>query len=219
MRNTSHEFFAMALAIALLLCGFLKAGEEQPGAKAMFGNPATGEVSTGRAIIRVDDEPRPTGIRFWIELDGVGPVTTRRVFRTGDRIRIHIRSNADGYLSLWSLDTAGRGQVIFPPSGQDNKVKAYADYVMPGYIKFIPPAEDERLLVFFSRNKGDVPPPTGTAADADAVDRTLGPTGARALVYEAEENNPAEVGEYIVNKDGGPVAKEMRLRHLPRADR
>lgn len=205
--------------------------QKKDGAKALFYDPATGamlkpserQIDRKTGMVKVkpvqSNQAKYVGIHYWIELEGVGPVTADRTFSTGDRIRLHIRSNVDGYLSLWSLDSSGRGHLLFPPPDQGttaNFVKADTPYSLPGFIKFVPPAEEERLLVFFSRRKDDIPRPTGEALDADAGDKALGPEGAKALVFESEEKDPAEVGEYVVNKNGGPVARVIRLKHQPR---
>jgi hypothetical protein len=213
----------MLLSIALIN----GQSQKESGAKALFYDPGTGTILKSSekqkdphtGVIKVKPVQSSlvkfVGLHYWIELDGGGPVTADRIFHTGDSIRLHVRSNVDGYLSLWSLDSSGRGSMLFPASGQgqENLVKADQEYVTPGKIRFSPPVEDERLLVFFSRKKADIPTPTGTQADADTVAKSLGPAGSKALVFETEKKNAAEVGNYVVNKNGGPVAREIRLKH------
>ncbi|MHA2642978.1 MAG: caspase family protein [bacterium JZ-2024 1] len=152
------------------------------------------------------------GIYYWVELEGVGPVPDDRVFRTGDRIRLHIQSNADGYLSLWKLDSSGRGQSLFPaPGGVGIPVKANSDYTHPSFITMRP---TDRLVVFFSRSKADIPVLTGKEKDAQTVAEALNPKGERALVFaeEIERRGANEVGTYVVNKNQGLVIKEIRLK-------
>lgn len=190
--------------------------------------PASALTSSSAATTR--PKPRPVdvaaaaptdpsvGIHYWIELEGTGPVTADRSFKTGDRIKVHVRSNVDGYLALWALDPTGQGSLLFPTGGTEasTPVKAALEYATPGFIKFQVPAQEERLLVFFSRKKTDLPSPSGTPAiptESEAVSRTLGPTGARSLVFETEQKDPSEVGSYVVNRNGGPIVKEVRLRH------
>ncbi|MEM2002586.1 MAG: caspase family protein [Candidatus Methanomethylicaceae archaeon] len=152
------------------------------------------------------------GIYYWIELEGVGPVPDDRVFRTGDRIRLYIRSNADGYLSLWKLDSSGRGQSLFPaPGGFGIPVKANRDYTHPNFITMRP---TDRLVIFFSRSKADIPVLTGKEKDAQTVAEALNPKGERALVFEEEieRQGANEVGTYVVNKNQGLLIKEIRLK-------
>lgn len=210
--------YATFLMIGTFLTGTSVIAQKQ-GAKALFykrRDPQTGMVKVNQAPA---DKVKYVGIHYWIELEGVGPVTANRTFYTGDRIRLHVRSNVDGYLSLWTLDSSGRGELLFPQPGQaegDNFVKADTEYVTPGFIKFAPPAQEERLVIFFSRNK-ELPSPTGTSTDAQVVAKETGPRGEKALVFETDDKNPDEIGTYVVNKKGGPVAVEVRLKHQPRS--
>jgi hypothetical protein len=166
------------------------------------------------------DKDPSVGVHYWIELDGAGPVTADRTFKTGDRIKLHVRSNVDGHLALWTLDPSGQGSILFPTGGADsNPLKAGAEYATPGFIRFQLPAQEERLLVFFSRKQADLPTPTSmprVTKESEAVARTLGAEGARSLVFETEQKTPAEVGTYVVNRTGGPIVKEVRLKHDPK---
>lgn len=214
---------AWSVIMCLQLPSFAVQGES--GAKALFYDPEAGapittrDRSTPTARVRVKrvqpDRVRFAGLHYWIELDGVGPVTTDRVFRTGDRIRIHVRSNVDGYLSLWWLDASGTGKLLFPSSGigADNHVTADTDFKQPGFIRFSPPADDERLIVFFSRFKADVPEPSGGAPSTEIVARARELAGSKALVFETDNKDPAVFGHYVVNRTGGAVIKEVVLRH------
>jgi len=206
--------------------------QAQVGSRELFYDPATGvalqanerrrDPKTGMLRVKLakPEEVKYVGIHYWLELEGVGLVTDDRVFRTGNRIKLHVRSNADGYLSLWTLDPSGRGQLLYPPPGRTgggNFVKADTDYTHPGFITFKPPAEEERLVVFFSRSSADIPAPTGKGGDAETVATALRPKGEKALIFEEEtvKQNPDEVGTYVVNRSGGPVMKEIRLKHQP----
>lgn len=217
-----------ATVVLLLVSSVAAQNKKEAGAKDLFYDPVTGatlkpsekqkDPRTGMIKVK-QTEGAPVkyvGIHYWIELEGVGPVTADRVFHTGERIKLHVRSNVDGYLSLWALDPSGQGKLLFPTSGQKNFVRADTPYVTPGFIVFKPPVQDERLLIFFSRSEKDLPAPSAASTGAEMIARTLGPTGARALVFETEEKNAEELGEYVVNKEGGPVAKEVRLKHQPR---
>ena len=232
MRKSGKRLeFTFLLAVTLWSASMLTAqSQEEAGAKSLFYDPATGvalkpaekqkQAQHGRVRVKtaLGSQVKYVGLHYWIDLEGIGSVTDDRVFHTGERIKLHLRSNVDGYLSLWSLDSSGRGQLLFPASGSadsENFVKADSEYVTPGFIKFSLPVEDERLLVFFSRSKADLPSLNKDSVDEGAITKTLGPAGMKALVFETEKKNPAEVGTYVVNRQGGPIAKEIRLRHQP----
>ncbi len=63
-------------------------------------------------------------------------------------------SNVEGYLFPWSLDIAGWAHLIFPSdaAGGVNSKPAKREYVRPGWIRFGPPVEDERMLILFSHH-------------------------------------------------------------------
>lgn len=232
--NYSRFYKRVLGAVLLGLCLAVSLAAQQPatgtGAKALFYDPATGRVlkpeekrrdaQNGRTKVKYTEpaQAKYVGIHYWLDLEDVGPVTDERVFHTGDRIKIHIRSNVDGYLSLWSLDSSGRGHLLFPVSDQtdaDNAIKADSDFSTPGFITFRPPAEDERLLVFFSRSKADMPTRTNNGQNdgGDTVAKVLRHTGSKALVFETEKKDPDETGTYVVNRTGGAVAREIHLKH------
>lgn len=198
------------------------------GAKALFYDPVSGTLltsgerqkKTSKGQVRV----RPTaptekikfpGIHYWIELEGHGAVTDDYIFHTGDRIKLYVRSNTDGYLSLWTLDSSGRGKRLYPPTTETDTaslLKADVEFSPLGFIRFGPPAEDERLLVFFSRDKQDQPPGQVKTLSQDFIAKAS-PKGSKELVFETEKTAPAEVGTYVINRQGGPLAKEILLKH------
>jgi hypothetical protein len=230
---TSRQRIAIGLALAVLLSweapSVTGQATEAAGAKALFFDPVSGTMLNEQERQRTNPKNGKTrikpiqarqakyiGLHYWIELEGVGSVTDERVFHTGEAIQLHIRSNVDGYLALWSLDSSGRGKQLFPMAGHaigDGLVKADSEYVTPCCIKFALPVEDERLLVFFSRSRAELPVPAGSPEDADVIAKSLEPKGSKALVFETERSSTAEIGTYVVNKTGGAVAKEIRLRH------
>ena len=204
--------------------------QEPSGAKSLFYDPSSGATlkpseklkSTQHGKIRVkpvlNNQVKYVGIHYWIELEGHGTVTDSHIFHTGDRLKLRVRSNVDGYLSLWALDPSGRGHLLFPSLDQpdaENFVKADDDYTHLGFIKFTLPVQDERLLVFFSRSKSDLPSLNQKILDAKVVSQALGPSGAKSLVFETDQKNSDETGTYVVNKAGGPIVKEIRLKHQP----
>jgi Domain of unknown function (DUF4384) len=223
-RITGRAVIVVCSLMLLQYVSFAVQGER--GAKALFYDPETGSAIPASdrkqdpktRIARVrrvqPAQVRYAGLHYWIELDGVGPVTTDRVFRNGDRIRVHIRSNVDGYLSLWSLDASGAGKLLFPGpgSGSNNYLTADTDHSF-GTIKFAPPAEDERMIVHFSRTRTSLPDSYGKSATADIVAQARTAAGSKALVFETENKEPSEVGHYVVSTDGGAVIKEVLLRH------
>lgn len=173
------------------------------------------------------------GLSGWIELEDPagGPgvqVTDRRIFRSGERIRLHFRSNADGYLTLIQLGASGTSTVLFPDPAQgllDNRLAAGRDLLVPGaghWLRFDDNAGEERLLALFARSQEDasqflVRPAIDTVMDkvqtAALLDRASVARGSKDLVVETETTNAAEVGIYGVHLGGKPVILEIVLQH------
>lgn len=241
-RNSNHFILVWLVVIVASLWALPLAAQqnEKDGAKSIFYNPSTGAASkpnqktkAGKAqgdkilVNRTRIAPaKNPGIHYWFEMDGVGKVTDDRVFYTGDRIRLHLRSNIDGYLTLWAYDSSGHSQLLFPSptqsgdgkalgfSGNSNFVQANYEYTVPGTIEFRPPAEDERLLIFFSELKDDVPFSKNASLTAGQINKATQSDGGKALVFEVEKKDQATLGSYIANRQGGSIAKEIRLKHL-----
>jgi len=204
---------------------------DQEGAKQLFYNPATGAASQpgqpgekararsgqSRILARQTPKAQHPGIHYWIELEGVGKVTDDHVFHTGDRIKLRVRSNVAGYLSLWAYDPSGESQLLFPSSDrpEDNQITANSLYTLPGSIEFKPPAEDERLLIFFSQSPDDTPQPKTGRLTALQAQQATEPEGGKALLFEVEKKDKERAGTYVVNQRGGAIAKEIRLKHRP----
>ncbi|MCG3161203.1 MAG: hypothetical protein JMDDDDMK_02347 [Acidobacteria bacterium] len=174
-------------------------------------------------------------LHYWFEMEGRGKVSEDHIFYTGDRLRLHLRSNIGGYLTLWAYDPAGNSNLLFPTSNSsgssgssaesraltysenDGYVQANTDY-SPGVITFTPPAEDERLLIFFSKSKDDVPAPQDNRLTAEQINQATQAEGGKSLSFEEEKKDQATFGSYVANQRGGAIAKEIRLKHRPRKE-
>ncbi|HXT69651.1 MAG TPA: hypothetical protein VN700_07845 [Vicinamibacterales bacterium] len=225
MTRLSTTFAAVALAAGM--------GVQEPtGARSLFYNPATGSTakaapspprvpatppasSTGapRPVAPVPTGTRSVGVHYWIDLTGRGPVADTHSFASGDRIRIHVRTNVDGFLSVWALNTSGRASLLLPVDGDTagTPVKATQDYVSP-LIRFQPPAQDERLLLCFARLRSELP--SLDLVEGDEARAAFLARGARNLIVETVEVTAGEVGTYVVNRQGGPIVRPILLRHL-----
>lgn len=103
--------------------------------------------------------PKPSSV----EMDGPRPTNSIAV---GDRLRLELRSDMDGYLTLFDFGTSGRFTKLFPNpalSTVDNHIEGGKTYAAPGELLPIPDfmvsgpttAESgrmERLLVIVTRN-------------------------------------------------------------------
>jgi len=238
----SKYVFAMILALTIVMPTAGAAQEAgNGGAKAMFYDPAAKRIwpskekppapktrkrpSARRPVTALPPSESASvkhpGIHYWIEQEGKGAVTEETTFYTGDRIRLYVRSNVDGYLSLWARDESGKSQRLFPPVEQpefNNLVQAGTEYTTPGWITFRPPAEDERMVIFFSRSRSEVPMGQNGWIGAEEGKQHSPSQGSKAMSFELEKDDPSSVGGYVVSLDGGSVTRQVRLKHQARKE-
>jgi Domain of unknown function (DUF4384) len=219
---------------------------QQTGAKEMFFDPqrSLSEASSdsagpheiddqGRRLARVNDEQstqRNLGLSYWIELvEAPGKrgaqVTDERRFRSGERIRLHFRSNSDGQIVLVQIGSSGTSSILFPDSVKglpDNRIRANKDQVLPSqehWFRFDHNPGTERLLVLFAKNQADLErtfpiQPVMTTAETLALLRAVDQShGSKDIYIETESHDPAELGKYVVNVAGRPIALHIALMH------
>lgn len=147
------------------------------GAKALFYS------ETGTTVApKVDEKPRtrpaaraprkaPTevadnpwvGVAYWVEWERPGSIATRIadparfVFQSGDRIRLHVKTNVEGYLYLVNRGSSGQTTVLFPAAGMPEhpqRVRAREEYTVPerGWIRFDDRPGEENIVFLLSQS-------------------------------------------------------------------
>lgn len=132
-----------------LLAAAAAAAAAEQGAKGMFYEQLSHPQSTLN-----------NGVQYWIELKRAGE-TTRMVnnkfqFKSGDQIRLHVRSNVDGFAYVVLREgSQGEHSVLFPhpKHRDDNHLKANIEYTIPSdsYLAFDENPGTERLVLVLSR--------------------------------------------------------------------
>ena len=86
-------------------------------------------------------------------------------------------------------------------------------FVVPGTVRFVPGEQATRLIVVFGRSQ------TEMAASAERAQQRLSDLGNRLgndggpqIVRESDDETPGEIGTYVVNREGMPLATELVLR-------
>lgn len=173
---------------------------------------------------------RPKGLSYWIELVDVsgGPgvqVTDSRVFKSGERIRLHFRSNAEGRISIVQIGSSGTSSMLFPDPAKglsNNVLHANQDVVLPSaahWFRFDGNKGTERLLVFFAgtQQELDATFPARRSMDPVATVALLNSakaaSGSKDLLIETETQSVSEIGTYAVNVAGNPIVLEIELKH------
>lgn len=192
-----------ALMAASLTSGAAAQGN---GAKALFHGPSG---STPNPY-------GPVGIHYWFE-NGEGTRFTRaRDGGAGARLRLHIRSNTDGFLTAWLTDGSQAERQLTIKQGQWNgfELQGRREYVVPGEIAVPATASDTRLLILFARSQTEQ---VGSAADAREKIRRLSQSiardGAVNIVQEVDTLTPGHAGTYVVHRRGGQPGVEVEIWH------
>lgn len=190
---------AALLLVSSLGMGPAAAGQAGPtGAKALFytgygtshmtseGAPAVAApLPQAPAPVQAASAPQAAppksdfmGVQYWIELTGRDGtrqrVTTDRVFRSGERIKLFVTTNREGYLYLLNIGSSGRSRPLFPHAGMrpsENFVRADTPYEVPqgGAIRFDDtPGEELILLMLSPQPMTGVLPGSGQASQPPA---------------------------------------------------
>jgi hypothetical protein len=156
-------------ALLLVMAAVGVAEDSLPGAKAYFYN-ATSDVEIKDGGPAVGTKPKTpghqgpgggsggsntgaVGVQYSIELqtpDGkMSTVPSTYTFHTGDRIRLHIKTNVDGRLVVMQSQDQGPYRLLFPPSpSADNRVKKFGDNVFPPkFFRFDQNPGDVKLML------------------------------------------------------------------------
>jgi hypothetical protein len=132
----------------------------------------TGTVSTGKttATARVNAgietySPTAIGLGYTLYMrDANGNamrVDPSREFRAGDRIRLSLETNTDGYLYIFHTENNGEPQMLYPDvrlEKGDNRIEAHVPYEIPwnepgveNWFKFDSNPANERLYIVVTR--------------------------------------------------------------------
>src|SRR5919109_24495 len=121
--------FSVTLTLFLVLQAL---AAEEKGAKSIFYSgegPTVMPASSSSTEVKTKNQTKPMvpqvekymGISYWIDLlDRSGEmkrVTTTRTFRSGERIKLNIETNRDGYLYVINIGSTGQSRVLFPYPG------------------------------------------------------------------------------------------------------
>lgn len=243
-----------AILTGVLLVARLTAQDASPekGAKALFLDPTSGAAvaSTKTRIAGRAGQAAPVaakkpsqvppvvnaGLMYYIErqrpdgqFERVNPTVT---FRSGDRIRIHLKSNVDGRLVIAQRDSQGGSGVLFPDprvNGGDNRIRAGQMTALPSattWFKFDEHPGEERLLVMLTPQGNqvapgvfpDVPPQQWDSRRTEQFALLAqAQKGSKALVVEVDEAKES-AATYVVQPAGkvvdqGVITTEIVLQH------
>lgn len=139
-------------SLLALFASSLLAAEAVDGAKNLFYR----QIEQPSASIN-------TGMQYWIELKRNGKVSNvsnKFQFKSGDKIRIHVKSNIDGFAYVLLVEgSRGEQSILFPDAQfhDNNRVRAAIDIPIPGdgYLTFDQNPGTEKLVLLLSRKQMD----------------------------------------------------------------
>ena len=211
----------MKMLLALALVGTLQA-QAAPSPVDMFYNPAGGptqpvgqlaEANRLRVIAVVHPFPPygNVGIHYWFEDDGGARLTEAQAATLQVPLTLHVRSNTDGFLTVWLTGT-GSGTQLTPAQERGHPLAVGAEYVVPDRIQFGGGDSAVRLILLFSRSQTEqAKDPAHASQRLQTFTGRMAPDGLPQLV-RGESGTPGQVGTYVVNRRGSPIGAEISLR-------
>lgn len=181
-------------------------------ARALFYDPGHPHRAAGQLKDRGSEKGQPaalrnTGIHVWLSgSDGrAHPVTD--ALPSGGFFRLHVRDNVPGggYLTIWQVEDR---RELTPRS--DPRWSGHAmdgrEFVLRVPIS-ISSGSPRRLVVVWTLSQTELP----RSVDEVAV-RLQTILGSQHIAQQNEWVAAGEIGTYVVNRDGGPVAIELIAR-------
>jgi hypothetical protein len=239
--GSSTVGLALALAVLQVLVA-ASSSRAQTGAKSLFeagGSaivasprtallPGPGKSSGGSGAVSPVNGRPPLALRYSVRLvsdaDRNGrEVAVSRTFRSGERIRLVVQTNVDGYVSVAQIGTDGTAGMLYPdPAGglAMAQVGAFQDVLVPGpdhFFRFDETAGVERLFLVFARDPAELEPlalASTMAAGQVAALRWYAERehGAKNLVLEEDPG----AASYVADLQGRVVVQEIGLAHVGR---
>lgn len=222
---------------ALLFCPTLYALSGEDGAKAIFHTGDGPTVVTSSAVAKSDTgnhsdaskTEKYMGISYWIDLlDANGNMTrvaSTKTFNSGDRIRLNIETNRNGYLYVLNIGSSGGSHVLFPnPGVSSNLITAGLPYSIPfkTYMRFDSNPGEELLLIMLSpRPLGNLAPTQPAYGPLDnqqtnQVIQTARATGAKDIILEDDVTGPAPATYAVApvsSLESKVITLQVKLKH------
>ena len=223
-----------------LFCQSLYASSGENGAKAIFfsgegptvvtssANDSTVKSETANQAAASTTE-QFMGISYWIELFDTNGNLTRvsptKTFTSGDRIKLNIESNLNGYLYVLNIGSSGNSHILFPNAGvSSNLITAGLPYSVPfkTYMRFDSNPGEELLLIMLSpRPLGNLAPSMPAYGPLDnqqtnQVIQAAQATGAKDIILEEDATGPAPATYAVApvsSLDSKVITMQVKLKH------
>lgn len=203
---------------------------QTPDAKAMFYDPAAAQPTPAaepgqrrKPIKWASPFPRSgfVGIHYWFEDANGEPFSQERAAGVTGSLTLHLRSNVGGFVSVWRMDgvnsTEGSQLLYTPLQSEESRVRGEVqESAVRGEVQFTPGESPKSLIIVFGRSETEqASSPASARRRLQQLSARADPDGARWIVGESDDVTPGEIGTYIVNRRGMPLATEIVLRSKP----
>jgi hypothetical protein len=183
--NRSSVFMILFVGVVLMTLTPMAVYGAPSGAKAIFdsGEGSTVKMSSGRpapsptAVAQAPAPEKYVGISYKLALlkpNGDFTVVPKsHIFKTGDRVRLLVRTNNPGYLTILNVGSSGNTNVLF-----NDYVEGRTIYEIPRgtNFRFVGAPGAEKVLIMLSANPNPFGAPSGgTMAQAPAPSAPLPP--------------------------------------------
>jgi hypothetical protein len=154
MKKTS-----ITIAACVLLSVAGEAFAQNAGPRDLFNTYKSDNASAPATSTAAKPTAGRPGARVRVELDRDGRarfVSTRTVFRAGDKVRFHFAMNFPGYVVVINQGSSGTRSLLFPYKGVSNHIGRTADYTVPqgdGWFEFDDTPGTEQLTFIMSKRE------------------------------------------------------------------
>jgi Domain of unknown function (DUF4384) len=209
--------------IALLANGSAQAGKELRARDLFLSGSQSADPSrpVGAKSDKTVKGPSPLGLRYSIvkQIDGESiEVDPESVFRSGDRIRLNVQANDNGYLYIVLRGSSGRWSPLFPSKeilSGDNRVKKGGEYEIPlgsVWFAFDEQQGTEKLFIVLARQ-----PEPDFEKLVQSLRRESPPQQAKSDGNQKADQNDEGSVQVVASLDDGTVGKvrgQVRSRDL-----
>ena len=187
-----------------------------PPASSPSRTPSGGQVIPAS----YSNEPvYPLGLRYSI-LKREGSESTEvnpgAVFRSGDRIRLRVEANADGFLYIVHRGSSGVWKPLFPSSevaGGSNKIEKGKSYEIPsGYVFTFDeqPGEEKLFIVLSRRTESDLDGLIYSLSGSQKPTEPARPPEGKVMLAQ----NMVNIGDGVVNRLRKVYARDLIIEKV-----
>lgn len=206
----------------------------QPGAKALFYDPAAGQATLSPASPPVSGlTPVQTlgvtfvGVHYWFENDRGVKFADPASAGLGARVRMHLRGNTSAFLTVWMSDSTHKSLELTTRSdaGPDGRWTGYRlegdlEYVVNGEFEVAPVERATRIIFLLARSQTEqVDSFSGCQEKLQRIASRTASDGGSVLVREVDRATPGQVGTYLVHRNGGQAGEEFAIASTHGASR